>query len=967
MRNLLLSVLAICITVPSAFAQQLINFDELTTTGPGQGGQLKVFSQYAARGVTFNGPVALDYSKGLAIPGFAHSGTIAIEQCYSEEFCSTPIQMDFTTGQARVRLWVGSSQRLSVTRVVLVRAFDSSGTVVGTVRAVLAQSTGAVPIRSPVEFQLATPAIRRVTVSYDPPTLFTNGLAIDDVEFSTEGPPPPCLAAGVPLITLKQPGNAQVQRNKFQLEGSIDARGGTLASAAISVTGASGAMKTLNLLGGLIKPEGGPFGAVWIHDMLFPGANTVRLATANCKGSSQAVRTVTYAPISPAARFQLLHLEVTQATQTMLGSVVLIARKPTVVRAYLRITGQATPVLRVGGVLTAVRPDGSRPPGPAGVAAIRTVAVDTSADVAARRLDLQSSLNFRLPKEWLAAGRLHFEIARLEIDGDHSTLPCDGCENNDSHGFPALVSFKASRRLNLVLAPHIYEPPSGGPSRTPDLLLTPSGALQWVNNVFPLPGSFPQDELGINLIAILPFRTTDRNLNKREQQLAFLDDLDAVRDAWLAANPGQPSDTRFLGIVPCGCGGRGRLPGYVALADTGAIEDGAPTSFGGKGKVWAHELGHNFGRKHSSSEHDEKNTDKQFPYAHGGIGEPGLAIITEWWNGSPYVIRPETTTSHAHDFMNYGGRPWTSPYTFEALHRKFLPSTSIAGAPVERVLVAGTVSPDTTVTLRAAYRETTTATSGDGRSGEFTVKLLDGTGRVLQSHRFDAVETSDGEDDTRTFSEFVPWRAGTRRLVVEREGVALARRQVSPNAPEVTILSPRTGDFSGDHVVISWTGADRDGDALTYTVLVDAGNRTWLPVATDLRVTSHTLDTTLLPGTTRARVRVRASDGVNSSDVMSGTFTIPPKPPMVAMTRIATPGGDYLFGVGYDPGVGYLAADALTWSSDREGVLGHGNAIPLERLSPGSHQVTLRVKTRNQEERAEALRVEVAPRSPVQR
>src|SRR5262245_1441250 len=112
MRPLLVSILMIGLAVPAAFAQRLINFDELTTTGPGQGGKLAVFSNYAARGVTFNGPVAIDYSKGLAIPGFAHSGTIGIEQCYSREFCSTPIQMNFTTAQAQVRMWIGSSLRL---------------------------------------------------------------------------------------------------------------------------------------------------------------------------------------------------------------------------------------------------------------------------------------------------------------------------------------------------------------------------------------------------------------------------------------------------------------------------------------------------------------------------------------------------------------------------------------------------------------------------------------------------------------------------------------------------------------------------------------------------------------------------------------------------------------------------------------------------------------------------------------
>ena len=40
---------------------------------------------------------------------------------------------------------------------------------------------------------------------------------------------------------------------------------------------------------------------------------------------------------------------------------------------------------------------------------------------------------------------------------------------------------------------------------------------------------------------------------------------------------------------------------------------------------------------------------------------------------------------------------------------------------------------------------------------------------------------------------------------------------------------------------------------------------------------------------------------------------------------------------------GELAGDALTWSSDRQGVLGHGSQIvlPPAWLLPGSHQITL--------------------------
>ncbi len=521
---------------------------------------------------------------------------------------------------------------------------------------------------------MTTPAIRRVTVSYDPPSLFTNGLAIDDLEFSTEGPPPPCAATDVPAISLTLPTVAHVSRNKFLLEGSIDARGGSLSSAVLTVTSASGATKTLNLLGGIVKPVGGSFGAVWIYDMLFAGANTVGVTIANCRGSNDAAKPVTFHVVSPTTRFKLLHMEVTQATQTMIGSVALIADKPTVVRAFLRITGQTDAIRNVGGVLTAVRPGGSRPPGPSSVRSVRTVYVTPDANIAERRLDLTRSLNFRLPDEWLRAGRLHFEISALDIEGEQSTLPCDGCDNQDAGGFPVVARFEASRRLNILLAPYRYDPNADGIAIEPEMTTMPALTLQWVNNVFPLAGNFPDNNLGINVVGILPVRTTVRDLSKSRQQGEFLEDLSVIRSAWLAANPGRPANTHVLAIVPCDCGGVAYQPGYVAMVDTRSIAETAVSSLELKGQVWAHELGHNFGRKHANEEGGAKNVDKNFPYEHGGIGQPGLAIGTHWWSGSPWLIRPGGTSSHAHDFMSYGTtRPWVSPYTYDGLAREASP------------------------------------------------------------------------------------------------------------------------------------------------------------------------------------------------------------------------------------------------------------------------------------------------------
>lgn len=168
----------------------VINFDDLVTGGLGTGGPIPVTNQYASQGVTFNSPVAIDFSKGNAIPGFAHSGTNAIEQCYAAEFCTAPIEIKFSQGQARVKVWVGYDSKISEKTPVILRAFDSSGKQIAQASDNL-NEVGPIPIRIPLEVStintknrfLTRSNIVRVTVDFLDTNRYTNGLAIDDVEF----------------------------------------------------------------------------------------------------------------------------------------------------------------------------------------------------------------------------------------------------------------------------------------------------------------------------------------------------------------------------------------------------------------------------------------------------------------------------------------------------------------------------------------------------------------------------------------------------------------------------------------------------------------------------------------------------------------------------------------------------------------------------------------------------------------
>jgi len=148
---------------------------------------------------------------------------------------------------------------------------------------------------------------------------------------------------------------------------------------------------------------------------------------------------------------------------------------------------------------------------------------------------------------------------------------------------------------------------------------------------------------------------------------------------------------------------------------------------------------------------------------------------------------------------------------------------------------------------------------------------------------------------------------------------------------------------------ITWQARDADSDDLTYTVLYNSGlDQRWTPIATDVTGQSVTVDTTLLAGSPRARIRVRATDGVNTTEADSAApFTVPENPPLVAILgasdrQVISGTGARLYAAAYDPRDGMLAPAQLHWNSDRDGSLGNGRQMVVVRpLSSGAHLITV--------------------------
>jgi hypothetical protein len=915
-------------------AQVTLTFDDLPVG--------LISTQYGSQGATFNSPLVRDYSQ---MPGFAHSGKQAVELCFAAEFCTATLNVNFTTGEAHVKVFVGFTSQLSQASPVLLRALDQNGALVGQTTAVLGPSTGPIPVQVPLEVTSSSPNIRQITAGFAASGAFNNGLAFDDLEFDTAGPPPVCTATQPPTVTLSQPHlNTTVQINEFTLQGAVTTAA-PLDQAILTVT-VPPSSKVSDLLGTIVQPTSAPFGAIRVDESLFPGSNIVTVTARNCRGTGQASTTVTYAPVANGTVVKLLGMEITQATQDTINSVPLIAGKPTVVRLYFSTTGSTNLISAVRGDITGFREGGNVP---FLAQSIGTTDIDTSQDVGAKRRDLTKSLNFNLSPDFFGQGLLHFWVVRLNVQGPGgATLKCDGCKNWSA-------SFGPSKPLDLIVAPFHYN----FSNLTADAGATLQGGLGWLNNTYPLSGNFPIDTAGINL-TLLPMRTTDLVLARDNDRFLFA--LQEILDN-LQSQPGStvPADAHLLAIIPSGSGGAANMPGNVAYGDVRAIEGTPqPSDAEAYGSIWAQEIAHNFGRMHVSMSHGEMPpVDPNFPYAHGGIGEPGVAIGTEQWNGTPFVLDPGIPASgskHAHDFMSYGApndaqdhtHSWVSPYTYEGLMSSFRPQAQAAvpTVAVPKLVIAGNIDKNGAATLRPFYILNTAFAKGTGAAGDLSVNLVGAAGQNLLTYRFTA---HPAENASLYFSEFVPWKAGTKEIVFKRNQTVIAKRVVSAHKPVVRVTSPRNGETWGAKGTVTWEASDADNEALSFTVLYNGGlDAHWVPIATDVTGLSASVDTRLLVGSTKARVRVRATDGVNTTEAdSSGTFTVPDNPPLVTILgtangQVVARQGAVFSGVAYDPTDGILPAGSLHWTSDRDGSLGNGRRLePTGPLSAGAHVITL--------------------------
>ncbi len=242
-----------------------------------------------------------------------------------------------------------------------------------------------------------------------------------------------------------------------------------------------------------------------------------------------------------------------------------------------------------------------------------------------------------------------------------------------------------------------------------------------------------------------------------------------------------------------------------------------------------------------------------------------------YWSGTP------GRRSYSYMAMGLGaegGTYWVSSKTYDATHRMLLAdpaaSKQKSSQSVAMFEIKGWVGRDKTGEIvRVAEQEITGTRTPD--IGPYEARLLNAGGSVIQSKSFSVsfLEKSDEPElaDHAYFNTRLPRESGASAVSIVLGEIEIARQNLSPNAPDVRIKSPISGQNTSGLIDAVWEGSDADGDSLVYNVVFYADeDSAGVPVAVRLRGTRHRIDLRNLQAGSRPAIGVVASDGYNRTE-----------------------------------------------------------------------------------------------------
>lgn len=628
--------------------------------------------------------------------------------------------------------------------------------------------------------------------------------------------------------------------------------------------------------------------------------------------------------------------EVTQAIQTPANDVDLGAGKPTAVRIWDNTNDSFVKVL-IYGARNGVDLPGSP--------LLDLTTLGSSSTSAPDNIRDSVSLNSTnaLPTSWVR-GQVDFEIRIRGMDDSEA----------------------ASLQTDIVFAP----------TRTPVFWTVPiritlpdieqaftasanqiTMAEQWLERIVPM-----EDVTFVRRPVLDVFNPTSASLKQTLNEYDQAAILAWTLGLLVTGQPPFALPEQTTGFTPFGISGLGGSSDRIGKGGRGRVTWARDTT-DPDDMVYVHELNHNVDRKATSTwglhsggcnAASGGNLDPQWPYSTFRIQEVGVSP-----GATATTFR--SVADSVWDFMSYcrsttnSPSQWWSPYRWQAWVDEFRTDTASRNSArlvraserdgwrgtIESIedsfYIQGRVFPDGTGELGSVLRQPGISELPPV-AGDHAVRVLDCSGAELASGSFH-VDFLGDEGEIESFVGFnmtLPASQDSCELQLAGFGEVLDARLISSNVPEITVVSPNGGEIWEGIQTAEWSAVDFDDDPLRFTILysADAG-MTWLPVATNIAGNQFDIDSSGLPASTDARLRVLASDGANTAwDDSDSAFTVVPKRPVAEIVSPAD-NGEFdlneplqLKGVARDPFGQMLPAESLVWSVDGV-VVGSGEIVDV--------------------------------------
>lgn len=603
---------------------------------------------------------------------------------------------------------------------------------------------------------------------------------------------------------------------------------------------------------------------------------------------------------APCAAVAVDHLEIVQVVQTVANEIPMVTGKPTVARLFLKfVDPPQQPVSGVKAVLRAFREGVELAGSP--IASWNGSGGGFTVLNVMRRDNEDHSINFELPTEWLAEGKLML-TAEIKVP------PCTGGltrpENLTAEATPEFSTFLPKDRSSFRVAwvPVCYKNATTCPK---DADIAQYDYL--MRHLFPLaPDAITYDRL--NIPPLPPYEQPLEDgpviFVSEFRRLRFMSYLRRLK----MAGEGRYYD-QLLGVLPriqgFGLAGKAEKPGEVALIAQVSV---TPSSFPlndafhpihYNANSVAHEVAHNYNRSHTnektctpvngSSGDIDPFTD--WPYSTADLQEPGFDVVVR-------KVFPATWGDLMSYCSNKGIGEGMSPHTYKSmmatrfdlrpprlLNAEAAPAPRTASAAprasaAKQAILTGWARKDgTEAVIDPVYQvlsedEPPTASTTGSHCLEFS-----GPGGELAKHCFDLsfVEPEFGTElDAQQFAFKLPLPDGTTKLALTASGAELTALRAATAPISLSINAPAQGDrWMGGPQTIAWTGSAPDGLTLTYTVQYSSdGGKSWLPMALDIQATRYTFDPAFIEGGADVHFRVLAAAELSAATADVGPIDV---------------------------------------------------------------------------------------------